>query len=320
MSCFKGFPTDEQNEMLLALIKLKNCSLCPHTCNADRTIFKNGFCKSGSGFMVSSIVAHYGEEPVISGRNGICNVFFEHCNLQCVFCQNHQISCNSTFSKQEPPNLNQIISEIIEYLDSGCHAIGFVSPSHMVEQMKIIINAVHLSGRNPVIVYNTNAYDKVDVLKSLEGIVDVYLPDMKYMDSTLAKNYSKVNDYPRIAGLALQEMHRQKGSTLITDEQGRAISGLIIRHLILPGEIENSKKVLNFIADEVSEKVNISLMSQYYPCYNAYLHPSINRTLTEAEYNEVIEEFEKLNFKNGWFQDLGSSSDYRPDFSNKTPF
>jgi putative pyruvate formate lyase activating enzyme len=190
----------------------------------------------------------------------------------------------------------------------------------MIHQMLAIIEAVHASGRRPVIVYNTNAYDKVEVLRNLEGIIDVYIPDFKYSDSNLAGGLSDARDYPEVAEKALKEMFRQKGAPLIIDEDGQAISGLIIRHLIIPGQIENSLNVLRFIASELSTKVHVSLMSQYHPMPAVKNHAFLGRTITVNEYSDVINEMERLDLNHGWIQDQESAFDYLPDFNNEHPF
>lgn len=299
---------------------LTNCTVCPRNCCANRFSENRGYCSAGYGFEIASICIHKGEEPPISGLNGICNVFFYRCNLQCIYCQNCQISTNSDQKIFREWSLTEVVAQICNMLDSGCKALGFVSPSHMIPQMIAITEAVRETGRNPVIVYNTNAYDKVDVLKSLESIVDVYLPDLKYADAELAFKLSDVKDYPLIAQKAIAEMYRQKGAALITDSEGQAISGLIIRHLVLPGQVNNSLKVLRYIANEISQKVHISLMSQYNPVSAVKDHPFLGKPLSEQEYNEVVAEMDKLGLERGWIQELESSSNYLPDFCYEHPF
>jgi len=308
------------DEIVKPLEELKDCSLCPRDCHADRSGDKLGYCQSGVGFSVSSIVAHKGEEPVLSGENGICNIFFTHCNLQCVYCQNFQISQNRDFVRESMFNLIDIVCEIENLLDSGLRAVGFVSPSHYIPQMKTIINALTERGRRPVYVFNTNAYDRVETLKSLEGTIDVYLPDMKYMDIRLAKEYSDAPRYPEIAAAAIKEMYRQKGAEIKLAEDGTIDEGLIIRHLVLPGETENSKAVLRFIAEELSPDVHISLMAQYHPTQRVKDHPRLNRVLNREEYDEVLEEFDRLGFYRGWVQQMDSPYNYQPDFSSDRPF
>ena len=305
---------------LTPLEELNNCSLCPRNCNADRFSEKLGYCKTGVSFNISSICIHHGEEPVISGNNGICNIFFTNCNLQCIYCQNWQISVNRKHRNETEMPLEQVILEITSILNRGINMIGFVSPSHVIPQVKIIIDVLHSLGYYPAIVYNTNGYDKPETLKSLEGIIDVFLPDFKYMDPVIAKECSDAEDYPEIASKALKEMYRQKGSVLHLSDQGTAESGIVIRHLVLPGNVQNSLKVLRFIAEEISPKLHISLMSQYYPTPGVSCHPFLKRSLKKDEYQVVVDEMEMLGFSNGWIQDLDSRHNYQPDFKRKHPF
>lgn len=299
---------------------LRNCRICPRDCGADRFSNKLGYCKSDTSFYISSICIHRGEEPPISGPNGICNIFFGHCNLQCVYCQNHQISDNQDVFAARRWNLKDVLTEIFQCLDAGCKGVGFVSPSHFVPQLKIIVQALHDLGLHPPVVYNTNGYDTVETLREIGDLVDVWLPDFKYMNSDLSKKYSDAKDYPEIVGLALKEMYRQTGSSLITDDDGVAERGILIRHLVLPGHVQNSIDVLRFIAEEVSTSLHISLMSQYHPTFSVKDEPPLNRPLYREEYFKVVDEFYKLGFHNGFIQDLESYESYRPDFDREHPF
>ncbi len=303
-----------------ALFQPTECLVCPRSCGADRTDSLLGYCNASDGIEVASVCIHKGEEPVITGDAGICNVFFSSCNMQCIYCQNRQISKNNRTSSFRIVALNEVVDKISHCLDHGCKAVGFVSPSHMIPQMLQIINALHEKGRSPILVYNSNGYDKVEVLKELEGVIDVYLPDFKYSDATLARELSETEDYVDFARLALREMYRQKGSPLHLDDSGQAISGLIVRHLVLPGYIENSKKVLEFIAHELSPRVHLSLMSQYHPMPEVKQHPNLGRLLMPEEYDEIQGEMERLGLVNGWVQELESSTQYLPDFYCAHPF
>ncbi len=273
-----------------------------------------------AGLNVASICIHKGEEPVIGGREGICNIFFAGCNLRCVYCQNHEISqpCKGTEGFEN--DQRKVLLKITEILETGINSVGFVSPSHMIPQMKQIISLIHREGFKPVIIYNTNGYDKVETIRSLEGLVDIYLPDFKYADPELSRVFSGVGNYPEIAARALREMYYQMGSTLQTDETGKAERGMLIRHLVLPGYAEESKKVLNLIAEELSTGVNLSLMSQYHPMHRAGKYPDLNRSLNKSEYDEVVHHMHKLGFRNGWVQDMESNRNYIPDFSKEKPF
>ena len=249
--------------------ELGNCKQCPRECGVNRYSKKLGYCKSDASFNISSICVHKGEEPVVSGENGICNVFFSSCNLQCIYCQNYQISQHKSNNESRPfdlaqgdiitsyglnsnkkifNNIEKIISEIIKCLENGCQSVGFVSPSHHRPHKKLIIKTIPDEGYKPTFVMNTNAFDKVETIKSLEGMIDIYLPDFKYSDNNLAKEFSDVSNYREIALDSIKEMYKQKGDFLSIDGNGLAISGLIIRHLVLPGYIENSINVLRLIA------------------------------------------------------------------------
>jgi putative pyruvate formate lyase activating enzyme len=213
-----------------------------------------------------------------------------------------------------------LIDNIITILDQGIRAVGFVSPSHVVPQVKEIISELRRQGRNPVFVYNTNAYEKAETIRSLESFIDVFLPDFKYMDASLAARLSDAPGYPEIALSAIREMYRQKGSVVITDDEGQAQSGLIIRHLVLPGYTDNSLSVLRTIAGEISTGVAVSLMSQYYPTPYVQNRQDLNRCLYPEEYQQVVSYMESLGFRKGYIQEMDSVSHYRPDFSKNHPF
>lgn len=309
-------PEQRLNSLLEPLL---SCSICPRDCNADRLLGETGVCGSNAGFNISSIFVHHGEEPVISGEHGICNVFFSRCNLSCIYCQNYQISCNRGEVNEQTMQLAEVVDSIIEKLSEGCHAVGFVSPSHYIPHVKAIVESIRLSGYNPVFVYNTNGYDKVEEIRELESYIDIYLPDYKYSDNNLALKFSKVANYHHVAVGAIKEMYRQKGSTLVMNENGYAEKGLIIRHLVLPGDIGNSLNVLHGIAG-ISASIAISLMAQYWPAPNVSGHPSLDRTLSAEEYEIVKAELDHLGFYKGWVQELESSDNYRPDFEMDNPF
>ena len=303
----------------ILLEPLASCNICPRNCNTDRLNGEIGVCGSNAGFNISSITIHHGEEPAINGKNGICNVFFSRCNLSCIYCQNYQISCNRGEVNEHEMQLVEVVETIIEKLDQGCHAVGFVSPSHYIPHVKAIIESLRLQGYNPVFVYNTNGYDKVEEISELESYIDVYLPDYKYADNKLAARFSKVTDYHQVALAAIREMYRQKGSTLVMNENGYAEKGLIIRHLVLPGDIGNSLNVLHDIAG-ISNSIAVSLMAQYWPSPAVMNHPSLDRILAADEYEIVTAELENLGFYKGWVQEMESSNNYRPDFESDKPF
>lgn len=295
------------------------CNICPRNCNTDRNTGA-GYCGVDWGMNIASICVHKGEEPVISGSNGICNVFFAGCNLRCVYCQNHEISQPCKHISSLLNDAEDAIARITGILDSGITSLGFVSPSHMIPQMKTIICGLHERGYKPVIVYNTNSYDKVDTIKSLEGIVDIYLPDLKYTDRDLSLKLSGAADYHGVAMKAMKEMYYQMGSTLHTDMEGKAQRGMLIRHLVLPGFSDESKKVLDTIATELSTGISISLMSQYHPMHKASDFPPLDRSLYKSEYDDVVNHMNQLGFRNGWVQEMESCENYLPDFSKEDPF
>ncbi|MBN1790551.1 MAG: radical SAM protein [Bacteroidales bacterium] len=299
---------------------LDYCLLCPRNCGVNRNAGATGYCGCDSGFHIASVCIHQGEEPPISGAKGICNVFFTGCNLQCLYCQNYQISCRRNRSRDPEYTLDEITRQIITLLDQGIEAVGFVSPTHFTPHVRTIIHELHKSGYTPTTVYNSNGYDKAEIMKGLEGLIDVYLPDFKYFNPTLAMKYSGARDYPEHAREALREMFRQKGSTVVLNGSGQAVTGLIIRHLVLPGQANDSIRILKWIAEELSPSVSISLMSQYYPTPGVARHPQLGRKISEAEYHKVLDAMEAMGFHKGWIQDFESSGNYRPDFEREHPF
>lgn len=315
MDDIREFYTEEEKELLA------DCTLCPRECRVDRFQGEKGYCGADAGMNVASVCIHRGEEPPISGGEGICNIFFAGCNLRCIFCQNHEISRGASDLRQSGyDDFAGILGRITTYLDSGVKAVGFVSPSHVVPQVKAIIRGLRSLGYDPVTVYNTNGYDKRQTIRELEGLIDVWLPDYKYVTPSLASSFSGSADYPPTVLEALKEMYYQKGSVLLTDSKGRAENGLMIRHLVLPGHATESREVLKSIATELSTGVNISLMSQYHPTPQVKAHPELGRTLYASEYESVTEAMETMGFRNGWTQDLDSYRTYRPDFSRDHPF
>lgn len=220
----------------------------------------------------------------------------------------------------EQLSLEQVCDQIEAVLDAGSKLVGFVSPSHYVPQVKVIMRGLEERGRRPVYVYNTSSYDKVETIKSFDGLVDVWLPDLKYLDEEIGRQISDTPNYPEVATAAIREMYYQKGSSIRLNKDGSIESGLIIRHLVLPGKMENSKSVLRWIAENLSISVHISLMSQYHPTEKVKAHPLLGRTLHFEEYAEVLEEFHNLGFHRGWVQELDSPTNYRPDFTEDHPF
>ncbi|HBT97073.1 MAG TPA: radical SAM protein [Desulfobulbaceae bacterium] len=298
---------------------LTTCRLCPRDCGVNRHESASGFCRADDSLAIASITIHHGEEPVLGGDNGVCNVFFRHCNLACRYCQNYQISRNDS-ALGPAMSLGEVTVKITAILARGVGALGFVSPSHMLPQMLAIIESVRSQGYNPVIIYNSNGYDRVPSLRQLEDAVDIYLPDCKYMDGELAWRWSLAADYPQVARAALKEMYRQKGNVLHIGANGLARRGLIVRHLVLPGALENTERVLEFLATDLSPKLHLSLMSQYHPTSAVAAEPLLRRGILSEEYQQARAAMRRLGFTNGWAQDCASADFYRPDFNRDQPF
>ena len=297
--------------------RLSSCDICPRECQVNRLNGELGFCHSGRLPIVASFCAYHGEEPVLSGRNGSGAVFFGNCNLRCVYCQNHQISQN--WEKQRSNEIDcHTLAQYMLYLQDelGCHNINFVSPSHFVPQLvRAVLEAVPLGLKLPL-VYNTNSYDSVKTLKELDGIISIYLPDLKYASGACASEFSQAPNYVVQSRQAIKEMYRQV-EELVTDEIGIAQRGLIVRHLILPHRLAGSSESLTWLAKEVSTQVTISLMSQYYPMHRAGEFPLISRRISLPEYEEVLEVIDRLGLKNGWVQEMGAQETYVPDFERE---
>lgn len=299
---------------------LRSCDCCPRECRVNRLSGELGYCRTGPGFQIGSICLHQGEEPVISGEKGICNVFFTRCNLQCGYCQNYQISRNDSPKIEYTLTLDEVIQRIEFLLDQGASSLGFVSPSHVIPQVRAIIRALQEKGRTPVTVYNTHAYDRVESLKSISSLIRVWLPDLKYMDEHLALRLSDAPRYPAVATAAIREMIRLKGLKLKLNSWGEIREGVIVRHLVLPGQVENSKQVLRFLAKEISPDITVSLMAQYCPTPRVAGMDDLNRGVTKPEYDEVLDEMDFLGMENGWVQELDSKDNYQPDFAQSHPF
>ncbi len=300
---------------------LKNCTSCPRNCLVDRTKGELGTCRSGDKPIVSSYTLHFGEEPVLSGTNGAGNIFFGNCNLRCVYCQNFVISQNPKVEKQNEITCEKLADIMLELQNRGSHNIGLVSPTHFAVPILKSIKIASEKGLNLPIIYNTNAYDSVDMLKLYRDVVDIYLPDFKYGNNDSGRVYSKVIDYFDKAKLAIKEMYNQVGSELVY-ENGVVVRGLIIRHLILPNDLSETEKVFKFISEELDKKVHISLMAQYYPTNRSNKHILLNRTIRPNEYIRAAELLDKYELENGWIQELESNEFYRPSFeiNREDPF
>jgi putative pyruvate formate lyase activating enzyme len=298
--------------------QLIKCECCPRKCGVNRLEGKTGFCRVGAGIRMSHAGLHFGEEPPISGSRGSGTIFFSGCNLRCVFCQNYQISQGFQEGRDRTLTTDELAYEMLRLQDEGAHNINFVSPSHMIFQMADTIIAAKGKGLVLPVVYNSNGYDSTDALRQIRGLVDIYLPDIKYMDNSIGKRFSLVDDYADIVPGVLREMLDQTGN-LQTDDDGVAMRGLLVRHLAMPGHIEDSRRCLRFLAD-LSTDIHVSIMSQYSPQYKAYDFPEINRLLTEEEYDEITDYALGLGMENAFIQELKSRDYYLPDFDLERPF
>ncbi len=307
-----------QRRTRLLLDRLQQCDICPRHCGVDRTQDELGYCRSPQRVLIASACAHRGEEPVISARRGSGTVFFANCNLRCVYCQNFEISqCPDLFAGQS--GSAEQLADVMLQLQDGlrCHNINLVSPSHFVPQiLEALCLAVPRGLRLPI-VYNTNAYDSVETLKLLDGIVDVYLPDIKYSSSKVASRLSDAPDYVQVSRAAIREMHRQVGTELVLDSEEAVRRGLILRHLVLPGGLAGTVESLRWLAIEVSNRVTIGIMAQYYPAHRAGEVSVLGRRVSRQEYAAAVDAAHDLGFENLWAQEAGAAAHYRPDFSRE---
>lgn len=264
---------------------LEHCDLCPRNCGVNRNAGEVGFCKIGKLARITSYGPHMGEEDALKGWAGSGTIFFSGCNLSCQFCQNFDIS---QFAKGKEIHSEEIADIMLNLQNRGCHNINLVSPTHVIAQ---ILSAIMIAAQNGLrlpIVYNSGGYDQLSTLKLLDSVADIYLPDMKYSDASLAKRFSGVSDYPTINQAAVLEMHRQVGDLQI-NASGLAVHGLLVRHLVLPGGVARTQEVVMFLAGKVSAHTYINIMSQYHPAYHANRYPVLNRRITPEEYNSAIQ-------------------------------
>lgn len=293
--------------------KLEKCNICPHNCNINRLEKQTGRCKATDKIKIALVSLHNFEEPCISGENGSGTIFFSNCNLECVYCQNYEISHEGNGKEVSIEELAEIF---INQQNKNAENINLVTPTMYVYQIIEAIKIAKEKGLKIPIVYNTNAYENVETIKALEGHIDVYLPDLKYANDELAYKYSKIKNYFENATEAIKEMQKQVG-TPIFDEKGIIKKGVIIRHLVLPNNIENSKKVLKWIEENMPKDIYVSVMAQYFPTHKAKEFPEINRKLTQEEYMEIEEYLYSLNLENGYIQELGEhEEEYVPEFKN----
>ena len=290
------------------------CNLCPRECNVDRGLGKTGFCKVPNHIKVARAALHFWEEPCISGEAGSGTVFFSGCNLRCVYCQNRKIA-EGVFGKEV--TVERLVAIFLELQEKGANNINLVTPSHYVLQIVKALKMAKEQGLTVPIVYNSSAYEKVEVLRLLEGLVDVYLPDFKYMDAMLSKKYSNAKDYPDVAKAALKEMVRQVGEPKF-DERGILINGVVVRHLVLPGYTKESKSVIQYLYETYGNHIYISILSQFTPLKGLEEYPELNRKLREEEYNEVVDYAIEIGVENGFIQegDVAEES-FIPDFDGQ---
>jgi putative pyruvate formate lyase activating enzyme len=304
---------------------LEQCTVCPRDCLNNRLQNELAACYSGRLPIVSSYTAHFGEEPPLVGTSGAGNIFFGNCNLRCVYCQNYQISQTHKEQLKNEVTHERLADMMLELQERGCHNINFVSPTHFAPQMARAILLAAEQGLRVPIVYNTNAYDSVEVLRLLEGVVDIYLPDLKYAEDEAGYLYSKVRSYREVSRAAIAEMHRQTGDQLVFDENGLLKRGLVIRLLVLPNDIGGVQESLRWIRDGLGPKVAVSLMAQYYPTHQAEKNQRyvlLSRRIRESEWLSTVAALEELGMEEGWMQEFdGAAYYYRPDFNDKdTPF
>ena len=296
--------------------RLADCRLCPRQCGVDRLQGETGYCRSGAKVKIASYGPHRGEEPFLSGTRGSGTIFFSNCTLKCVYCQNYQISQQGQGKEYSVEEMAGIMLEL-ERL--GCHNINLVSPTSWVPQIVTALESAKRQGLKLPVVYNTNGYERPEIIRLLVGLIDIYLPDAKYSDDKMAAKYSDAKEYVKYNRLALAEMYRQVGK-LELDTDGLAVKGLVVRHLVLPNNLAGTKEALDFIAREISLDITVGLMAQYHPCWQAGQYPELARSLRPAEYRQALAWLEEAGISDYLAQDLGSSEVFLPDFNKERPF
>ncbi|MCP4713654.1 MAG: radical SAM protein [Deltaproteobacteria bacterium] len=274
-----------QDRIEQALEILSSCTLCPRDCKANRLQGETGYCRTGRYATVSSAAPHFGEEAPLVGRYGSGTIFFTHCNLLCIFCQNCEISHKGEGTSTRPEALAEMM---LALQNQRVHNINFVSPSHVVPQILEALPLAIEQGLRIPLIYNTGGYDSLETLQLLDGIVDIYMPDIKFGTDIPATFYCKAPDYPVVVRKAIAEMHRQTGD-LCVDGSNRAVRGLLVRHLVMPDDLASTKKCMNFLADEISHNTYLNIMNQYHPCGELERFPELQRRITDEEYNEAVE-------------------------------
>jgi putative pyruvate formate lyase activating enzyme len=293
------------------LEQLAKCEICPFRCKVNRLSGQVGRCGCGDKIRVAKYQLHYFEEPCISGKSGSGTVFFSNCNFKCIFCQNYKISQEG---KGNEVTIEELADIFLKLQKEGANNINLVTPTMYAYQIIEAIKLARMNGLNLPIIYNSNGYENVETLRDLRGYVDVYLPDLKYYADELAIKYSKAPNYFKIATKAILEMIKQVGGPEF-DENGMIKKGVIIRHLVLPGHIQNSKHILKWLKENVEGKAYVSVMAQYFPTYKAKEDEYLNRKLTRKEYSEIEQYLYLLDIQNGYMQELGKhEEEYVPDF------
>lgn len=291
--------------------ELEKCTICPHKCGVNRLAGQKGRCRCDGNVRIALASVHNYEEPCISGKNGSGTVFFSNCNLNCIYCQNYEISQEGKGKNVTVEHLAEIF---IKQQNKGVNNINLVTPTMYVPQIIEAIKIAKANGLSIPIVYNSNGYENIETIKMLEGYIDVYLPDLKYYSDELAKKYSKIDNYFSIATAAIKEMQRQVGNPVF-DENGIIKRGVIIRHLILPNHIQNTKNILKYIKENFDNETYISVMAQYFPTYKAKEDKLLNRKISNKEYREIENYLYILDLKNGYMQELGEhEEEYVPKF------
>ena len=291
--------------------ELKSCNICPHKCGVNRLNGIKGRCKCDNKIKIALASVHNYEEPCISGKNGSGTVFFSNCNLNCIYCQNYEIS---QLGKGKEITIEHLAQIFIKQQEKNVNNINLVTPTMYVPQIIEAIKIARKKGLNIPIIYNSNGYENVETIKKLNGYIDIYLPDLKYYSNEIAKKYSKIDNYFETAISAIKEMQKQVGNPIF-NEEGIIQKGVIIRHLILPHHLLNTKNILKYVKENFDENTYISIMAQYFPTYKAKEDKLINRKLTKKEYKEIENYLYLLNLKNGYIQELGEhEEEYVPNF------
>jgi putative pyruvate formate lyase activating enzyme len=299
---------------------LSSCTLCPHRCRVNRYSGKKGFCGAGTDAVISSAMPHHGEEPPISGEKGSGTIFFSYCNMKCVYCQNWQISQEH---EGNPVSVEELAEKMLDLQKRGVHNINLVSPTIWIPQIVEALESAYSKGFKLPLVYNTGGYDNPEIIKALDGIIDIYMPDMRYSSDSMAEKYSSVKNYVKYNRESVTEMYRQVGN-LELDNRGIAKRGLMVRLLVMPGGIAGIKDTIDFISKNLSNKVYLSIMAQYHPAYRAHNFSELSGRITYKEYMDVLDYAAHGGFEYGWTQDyndLDHEKDlFIPDFKDKNVF